>query len=244
MNVQGLDISSLIGTLLAARLDSLRALLPSAVDDFLSELLAIMQGGGLPMWILLGLAIMLWYALGYRLFLLRRGRAIPVRQRIKRVTRSSKRSRDRLDHILSLAVDARREADRSRASRRHFVEGALIDYRLRLARHRILIRTIVMVAPLIGLLGTVSGMIETFEALETNALFSQGSSISSGISQAMYTTQMGLLVGLPGLLIGRMLDRREKELADDLDQAALLIALPNREPRDVGEVTEPGVLSS
>ena len=76
---------------------------------------------------------------------------------------------------------------------------------------------ITAVAPLAGLLGTVSGMIETFASLQDMALFTQSGGIAGGISQALFSTQMGLAVAIPGLLIGRMLARREALIKDRLE---------------------------
>ena len=83
-------------------------------------------------------------------------------------------------------------------------------------RHGVLVRSIVMVSPLLGLLGTVGGMIETFDSLGDMSLFSQSGGIAGGISQALFTTQMGLAVALPGLLIGRMLERRQMVIENEL----------------------------
>lgn len=82
-----------------------------------------------------------------------------------------------------------------------------------------LIHTIVTAAPLMGLLGTVMGMIETFESLGDMTLFTQSGGIAGGISQALITTQMGLAVAIPGLLIGRYLFKKEKELESEIDAA-------------------------
>ena len=79
---------------------------------------------------------------------------------------------------------------------------------------RQMIRSIVIVAPLLGLLGTVMGMIETFSSLQTQTLHAQGGGIAGGIGQALVTTQMGLMVAIPGLLIGRQLDRKQEILED------------------------------
>ena len=50
-------------------------------------------------------------------------------------------------------------------------------------------------------------------------LFSQGGGgIAGGISQALFTTQMGLVVAIPGLLFGRALDRRQQRIERELDQ--------------------------
>ena len=68
-------------------------------------------------------------------------------------------------------------------------------------------RTIVAVAPLLGLLGTVSGMIEMFESLGTGTFTSQEGGIAGGIAKALFTTQLGLGVAIPGFVATRLLDR-------------------------------------
>ena len=75
-----------------------------------------------------------------------------------------------------------------------------------------------MVAPLLGLLGTVNGMIETFDSLADMSLYSQSGGIAGGISQALFTTQMGLAVSIPGLIVNGILDKKQKQLEIDLAQ--------------------------
>ena len=67
------------------------------------------------------------------------------------------------------------------------------------------------VAPLLGLLGTVTGMIATFDVL---AVFGTGNAraMAGGISEALITTQTGLLVAIPGLYMKGFLDRRARGL--------------------------------
>ena len=62
-------------------------------------------------------------------------------------------------------------------------------------------KTFVSAAPLLGLLGTVIGMLATFEALATGSGGDKTmQAISAGISEALITTQTGLVIALPGLL--------------------------------------------
>ncbi len=60
------------------------------------------------------------------------------------------------------------------------------------------LRTLVAVAPLLGLLGTVVGMIETFQAL-VHGNIEMTTSLAEGIHVALYTTQAGLMAALPGV---------------------------------------------
>ncbi|MAV90037.1 MAG: hypothetical protein CL676_01360 [Bdellovibrionaceae bacterium] len=86
-----------------------------------------------------------------------------------------------------------------------------------LNQYQRLIFTLVSVAPLLGLLGTVVGMIETFDSLGDGALHSQGGGIAAGISQAMLTTEMGLLVSIPGLVYSRILSKKQKWMLHEIE---------------------------
>ena len=80
-----------------------------------------------------------------------------------------------------------------------------------ISRHLTLIGVLARVAPLLGLLGTVIGMIATFDII---SVFGTGNvrGIAGGISQALITTQTGLLVAIPGLYMHHFLKRRAENL--------------------------------
>lgn len=81
-----------------------------------------------------------------------------------------------------------------------------------------LIGVLAAVAPLMGLLGTVTGMIATFDVL---AVFGTGNAkaMAGGISEALITTQTGLLVAIPGLYMKGFLDRRARTLKQRISAA-------------------------
>ncbi|HBP56797.1 MAG TPA: flagellar motor protein MotA, partial [Verrucomicrobiales bacterium] len=62
-------------------------------------------------------------------------------------------------------------------------------------------------APLLGLLGTVTGIIKTFKLME---IFGAGDPkpLISGISEALITTEMGLILAIPALIAHALLSRR------------------------------------
>ena len=80
------------------------------------------------------------------------------------------------------------------------------------------ISVLAAVAPLLGLLGTVIGMICTFDIL---SIFGTGNArgMAGGISEALITTQTGLLVAIPGLYMKGFLDRRAHKLKQHVSQA-------------------------
>jgi len=85
------------------------------------------------------------------------------------------------------------------------------------------IAVLAAVAPLLGLLGTVLGMIETFDVI---SVFGTGNSraLASGISVALITTQTGLLVAIPGMLMSNRLNRTAQTLKTNLDETTAVLA--------------------
>ena len=69
------------------------------------------------------------------------------------------------------------------------------------------VKLLAMIAPLLGLLGTVNGMINMFQA-GADVGFHDPAMISTGISMAMITTQTGLIVGLSGALLAFFWQRK------------------------------------
>jgi biopolymer transport protein ExbB len=70
-------------------------------------------------------------------------------------------------------------------------------------------------APLLGLLGTVTGMVETFRAIGFHGM-GNAQAMASGIREALITTQAGLLVAIPGLLAGQAMGKKVKTIHHDM----------------------------
>ncbi|MEA2109836.1 MAG: MotA/TolQ/ExbB proton channel family protein [Pseudomonadota bacterium] len=113
----------------------------------------------------------------------------------------------------------------------HFMEQMTVDRQLnqdlltslvnretsRLSRNINVIYVLASIAPLLGLLGTVGGMISTFDAI---AMYGTGNAraMAQGISAALITTQSGLFVSIPGLFMASFLHRRIGRIAQQLDE--------------------------
>jgi biopolymer transport protein ExbB len=65
--------------------------------------------------------------------------------------------------------------------------------------------------PLLGLLGTITGLLTTFRAMASSNELSQ-TFVSRGIAEALITTQLGLITVIPGLLLCEFIRRRYREL--------------------------------
>lgn len=109
-------------------------------------------------------------------------------------TAVTRRPTSRTDHLLANAqIDIDAGAPPREALQHH--ETATLNA---IRKNLIILMALTAVAPLLGLLGTVSGMIETFTAVAT-VTGNTGSRVADGISQALITTQFGLVVALPGV---------------------------------------------
>ncbi len=75
-------------------------------------------------------------------------------------------------------------------------------------------------APLLGLLGTVSGMINTFKLITVLGT-SDAQNFSSGISEALITTEWGLIVAIPSLMLAAFLTRKSKSVLDDMEKISV-----------------------
>jgi biopolymer transport protein ExbB len=80
--------------------------------------------------------------------------------------------------------------------------------------------TIAAITPLLGLLGTVTGMISVFSAITTHGVGDPGV-LAEGISEALLTTAAGLSVGIPALMFFRYFRGRVDELVVMMEQESI-----------------------
>lgn len=188
------------------------------------------QGGEVMIPITIGSFVM-WYALGYRFFALRRGSTRSVRQLTELYMAGSERKpRGLVDTAVKMGVDILRSTSKRR---RKLMTEAFYPLKETASYYRATAKVIVICAPLAGLLGTVGGMIEMFDSLASQEFFSQSGGIAGGIAEALFTTQLGLTVAVPGLIVGRYLEKREAVIETELEQVIEIVcALEKEEDRE------------
>ena len=76
-------------------------------------------------------------------------------------------------------------------------------------RRLLFLNTLVAAAPLMGLLGTVIGMLGTFVAISSGGGAETAGMVAAGISEALITTQTGLFIALPGLFLALVIRQRK-----------------------------------
>ena len=115
-----------------------------------------------------------------------------------------------------------RNLDRDRQHLEDLVSEAILHESPTVERFGTTILVIAAVAPLMGLLGTVTGMIATFDVI-TEFGTGDPKMLSGGISEALITTQLGLMVAIPALLLGTLLSGRANAILESVERAALQV---------------------
>ena len=87
------------------------------------------------------------------------------------------------------------------------LEEKAIEVKYTLERNLTMLGTIAMISPLLGLLGTVVGMITAFTSL-TEVSGANPDLLASGISQALITTALGLFIAVPGLILHKYFEQK------------------------------------
>jgi len=115
-----------------------------------------------------------------------------------------------------------RNLDRDREHLEDIVSESILHESSHLNRFGAFILVIAAVSPLLGLLGTVTGMISTFDVITE---FGTGDPklLSGGISIALVTTELGLIVAIPLLLLGNLLSGWAEGIKDNMEKATLRI---------------------
>ena len=101
-----------------------------------------------------------------------------------------------------------------------------------LERYLTALGTIAAITPLLGLLGTVIGMIEIFSAFMGSGM-ANAPQLAGGIATALVTTAAGLIVAIPAVFFHRYLQRRVEELVVGMEQEAIKLVEVVQGDRDV-----------
>lgn len=180
----------------------------------------IVQGGWIGYIILILGAVGLLVALLQFLSLLGAGRGVAQQQKQDEVS-----LKNPLGRILSVYNDKLAQDVETLQLK---LDEAILRETPKLERGLITLAILAAIAPMLGLLGTVSGMIETFQSI---TLFGTGDPklMSGGISQALVTTELGLAVAIPLLLIHSGLSSKSNRLIQILDEESAAIVARNAE---------------
>ncbi len=198
-----------------------QGLAPLAVDPSRGAILALMvqsptlperiAQGGILGYIILLLGLLGILVVGERLLVL----GWTGRKMRRQIASDAPSTDNPLGRLLSVAARVSRNADAGVLT--HRLEEALLKELPGIRRGLPLLAVLAGIAPLLGLLGTVAGMIETFQSI---TLFGTGDPklMSGGISQALVTTELGLVVAIPLVLLRSLIAARSNALIQILDE--------------------------
>lgn len=103
-------------------------------------------------------------------------------------------------------------------------DAALIAAKEKLQRHLWMLDTIVTAAPLLGLLGTILGIVDTFYSLAQSGM-SDPAGVSSGIGTALYATALGISIAVVGLVFFNHFQDRVERITDSLKVTVLRLSM-------------------
>jgi len=189
------------------------------------NLLEMMTRGGVIMWPILLCSLVAVYVVIERLLVLRRARmdAGQFMLKLKSIYRHG-------DTSAVLAYCSQKDAPianivrrgilkhgQSEAKVREAVENAGREEVYHLERHLSLLASVGGVAPMLGFLGTVTGMIGAFQVIEQQSGIVNPSALASGIWEALLTTAFGLIVGIPALVLYNYFVSGVRRLVQDME---------------------------
>ncbi len=204
--------------------------------EFLADF-SLLQKGGMVIWVIaglsvLGLAAILWITL--RLLAMGAwggGRAVKAVDAFE-ATGAHPQGSDGGARLVVVrkAIEARTDPRFSDAASREEAERIARGQILEARRGLRLLDVIATVAPLLGLLGTVLGMIAAFQALQTSGAQADPSVLAGGIWEALLTTAAGMAVAIPAALAHAWFDGVADRMAADLEDllTRVFLASPAR----------------
>lgn len=98
------------------------------------------------------------------------------------------------------------------------VDEAALEIIPKLEKRTNWLQTLSNVATLLGLMGTIYGLIQAFDALKNADAASKGEMLAAGIGTAMLTTLHGLLIAVPGTLAFAFINNKTKSILNDIDE--------------------------
>ncbi|MEI8245980.1 MAG: MotA/TolQ/ExbB proton channel family protein [Lentisphaerota bacterium] len=188
----------------------------------------MMKDGGPVMWIILGCSLIAVYYFLEKWFQFHREQ-INVKELVKGLVNVLKRdgfieaislcdnTPGPVARVLAAAILAYERGD---DDLRQAIEDANMEEIPKLERHVNLLATIGYIAPLLGLLGTVLGMMRAFQTIHAKSVYLSAADLSGDINMALITTAAGLCVAIPCYIAYNYLTSRIHSICQEMERAA------------------------
>lgn len=186
--------------------------------------------GGPLMWPLLACSVVALAIIIERLFALRQSKIIPkdLIEEVERLTRMGrlndieqlmKRGSSPICPVIMMAI---KNAGMRREIIKDYMEEAGASEAYSIERYIDILGIIAAIAPLLGFLGTVTGMLTSFQAVSVTGAHSS-QLLAAGISEALITTVVGLSIGIPVFVAYRLLVARSDYLVMEMEKTSARI---------------------
>jgi len=190
---------------------------------------ALIAAAGWPVWLLVATSILCLALIIERLLSLKRAKVIPPHlvERVADLARQGEPTARALQTLAESSPLGRVLAEvllqrGAHAPQRHAaIESIGREMAMRLNRYLPALGTIAVVAPLLGLFGTVIGMIEIFSAFSPTG--ADPAQLAHGIAVALYNTAFGILIAIPALVCHRLLRARVDGFLHRMEREATLL---------------------
>lgn len=190
----------------------------------------VVASGGVIAWIIVALGIVAVLMVLARMFILAIAGMRMEKQirsvseliktgEVQKALAKCKKAKGAAAHVLRVTIE---NLHKEREKLDDIVSEAILNKTPMVDRFNTPILVAAAVAPLLGLLGTVTGMISTFDIITEHGT-GDPKMLSGGISEALVTTELGLIVAIPTLLFGTLLSGRASAIMDSMERAALLV---------------------
>ena len=183
-------------------------------QDHIYRIMDYIAAGGIVMVPLVIMSVLMWALIINRIFFFRRlYRKSMSRKKASEYVRRGEfpDTRKYRDAASMLVREFLQRRSGKRTLDRFILDETVVFIVSSMDKYLALIGTFASLAPLLGLLGTVTGMITTFDII---SIFGTGNAraMAGGISVALITTQTGLVVAIPGLYMSNFLNRRAENI--------------------------------
>lgn len=131
--------------------------------------------------------------------------------------------KDTVSDLVRHLMDDHNRADTTPALRENRADAAYLHARDELSARLWMLDTVVTAAPLMGLLGTIFGIVDTFLALSQSGM-SDPAAVSAGIGTALYATALGISIALIGIMAFNFLTDRNERISERLKMLILKLA--------------------
>jgi len=188
----------------------------------------LIVAGGWVMWPIIGCSVLAVVIAVERFLALRPERVVPSQllSQVWHWVHEEGITRERLDELRGssplgqILATALGNVDHGREVMKDSVEETATQVIHSLERFVGVLGTVTSIAPLLGLLGTVLGMIEAFSAIMAHGS-GNAALLAGGISKALITTAAGLIVAIPALVCHRFFERRIDSLVVEMQERAV-----------------------